>query len=402
MRALADLRETLPAVQPEVVLNRVRVSAGPAADALAALRRFTGIDGATVLPEDRAATDAAWSRGVGLSVAAPRADLRSRIATLASTLVPAPVPRLTPTRRTRRRARARCPAIRVTIDGMTDRLSPADAGFLYTEDVTTPMHVGGVAILRPDAALRLHRHRRAHRGPAVAGAAVPAEGALRPRPLRPAGVGGRRGLRPDVSRPAVGPAQARLRCAAGRPGRTAHLAPAGPLAAAVGGLRGGGPVGRPGGADQQDPPGDGRPDGCRRHRRGHPGPVARAPPGGPDHLAADPGAQRHRPRRGRRRRHHRPTGRGGGRGPARRPGRAGHRRRRTTHAGRDVAHRPAGGPAGTALDAQRAGVRCPAVRPGVPGARSAQTHPGRARRHHQRHHPDPDRRCAAFIPGFPG
>ena len=32
---------------------------------------------------------------------------------------------------------------------MTDRLSPADAGFLYTEDAATPMHVGGVAILQP-------------------------------------------------------------------------------------------------------------------------------------------------------------------------------------------------------------------------------------------------------------
>ncbi|WP_111768304.1 WS/DGAT/MGAT family O-acyltransferase [Nakamurella deserti] len=32
---------------------------------------------------------------------------------------------------------------------MTDRLSPADAGFLYTEDATTPMHVGGVVILQP-------------------------------------------------------------------------------------------------------------------------------------------------------------------------------------------------------------------------------------------------------------
>ncbi|MEP6981158.1 MAG: wax ester/triacylglycerol synthase family O-acyltransferase, partial [Nakamurella sp.] len=32
---------------------------------------------------------------------------------------------------------------------MTERLSPADAGFLYTEDAATPMHVGGVAILRP-------------------------------------------------------------------------------------------------------------------------------------------------------------------------------------------------------------------------------------------------------------
>ncbi len=35
---------------------------------------------------------------------------------------------------------------------MTDRLSPSDAGFLYTEDVTTPMHVGGVVILQPNRA----------------------------------------------------------------------------------------------------------------------------------------------------------------------------------------------------------------------------------------------------------
>jgi MinD-like ATPase involved in chromosome partitioning or flagellar assembly len=91
VRALADLRDILPAVTPEVVLNRTRPSVGPAGDAVAALRRFTGIDGATVLPEDRAATDAAWSRGVGLSVAAPRSELRSRIAALAATLAPVPV-----------------------------------------------------------------------------------------------------------------------------------------------------------------------------------------------------------------------------------------------------------------------------------------------------------------------
>ena len=34
---------------------------------------------------------------------------------------------------------------------MTDRLSPTDAAFLYAEDHTTPMHVGGVAILQPTA-----------------------------------------------------------------------------------------------------------------------------------------------------------------------------------------------------------------------------------------------------------
>lgn len=87
VRALADLRETLPAVSPEVVLNRVRPSVGPASDALAALRRFTGMETATVLPEDRSATDAAWSRGVGLSVAAPRSELRARLGDLVRTSV---------------------------------------------------------------------------------------------------------------------------------------------------------------------------------------------------------------------------------------------------------------------------------------------------------------------------
>ncbi len=33
--------------------------------------------------------------------------------------------------------------------GMTDRLSATDASFLYAEDAGTPMHVGGVAILKP-------------------------------------------------------------------------------------------------------------------------------------------------------------------------------------------------------------------------------------------------------------
>ncbi|WP_111767541.1 AAA family ATPase [Nakamurella deserti] len=85
VRALSDLRETLPGVTPEVVLNRVRSSVGPAADALAALRRFTGIEEATVLPDDRAATDAAWARGLGLSEAAPKSELRTRLAALART-----------------------------------------------------------------------------------------------------------------------------------------------------------------------------------------------------------------------------------------------------------------------------------------------------------------------------
>lgn len=90
VRALSDLRDSFPAVAPEVVLNRVRSSVGPAADPASALRRFTGLEAVAMLPEDRAATDAAWTRGVGLSVAAPRSDLRSRIRTLAGSLVSMP------------------------------------------------------------------------------------------------------------------------------------------------------------------------------------------------------------------------------------------------------------------------------------------------------------------------
>jgi diacylglycerol O-acyltransferase / wax synthase len=37
-----------------------------------------------------------------------------------------------------------------TMSAMTDRLSATDAAFLYGEDASTPMHVGGVVVLAPD------------------------------------------------------------------------------------------------------------------------------------------------------------------------------------------------------------------------------------------------------------
>jgi WS/DGAT/MGAT family acyltransferase len=40
---------------------------------------------------------------------------------------------------------------------MSDRLSPTDAAFLYAEDATTPMHVGGVVILRPTGSFDFQR-----------------------------------------------------------------------------------------------------------------------------------------------------------------------------------------------------------------------------------------------------
>ncbi len=86
IRGLGQLTETLPAVRPEVVLNRVRPGAGSAAEATDALRRFTGLTPAVTLPEDRSATDAAWKRGALLSAAAPKSPLRAGFRTLASEL----------------------------------------------------------------------------------------------------------------------------------------------------------------------------------------------------------------------------------------------------------------------------------------------------------------------------
>jgi WS/DGAT/MGAT family acyltransferase len=40
---------------------------------------------------------------------------------------------------------------------MSDRLSPTDAAFLYSEDATTPMHVGGVVILHPTGGFDFQR-----------------------------------------------------------------------------------------------------------------------------------------------------------------------------------------------------------------------------------------------------
>lgn len=92
VRALGDLHETLPAVTPEVVLNRVRPGAGSADQALDALRRFTGIRTATLLSEDRVATDASWARGEPISVVAPKSALRREFAGLADRLVESRVP----------------------------------------------------------------------------------------------------------------------------------------------------------------------------------------------------------------------------------------------------------------------------------------------------------------------
>jgi Flp pilus assembly CpaE family ATPase len=62
---------------------------GSTDEAEAALARFAGATVVSRLPEDRAATDRAWRRGVSLAEAAPRSPLRTAIRQYAGTLLPA-------------------------------------------------------------------------------------------------------------------------------------------------------------------------------------------------------------------------------------------------------------------------------------------------------------------------
>jgi MinD-like ATPase involved in chromosome partitioning or flagellar assembly len=87
IRGLAELGEVLPAAVPVVVLNRSRRTAASADEASAALARFTGLQVAAHLPEDRVATDRAWARGLPLSEAAPGSPLRRAVRELAGSLL---------------------------------------------------------------------------------------------------------------------------------------------------------------------------------------------------------------------------------------------------------------------------------------------------------------------------
>ncbi|HEY4992758.1 MAG TPA: chromosome partitioning protein [Nakamurella sp.] len=86
IRGLAELGEAVPQATPRVVLNRCRPAVGSTDEAEAAIDRFAGVTVLATLPEDRAATDRAWRRGVSLAEAAPRSPLRTAVRELATAL----------------------------------------------------------------------------------------------------------------------------------------------------------------------------------------------------------------------------------------------------------------------------------------------------------------------------
>jgi Mrp family chromosome partitioning ATPase len=107
IRALGELREVLPDVEPELVVNQVRrgpVPGDPREEIAAAIGRFTGRSVRFFLPADRRATDAALAGGRTLAEVAPASSLRGALRSLAAQVAEVAEP--AGGRRGRRRDRA--------------------------------------------------------------------------------------------------------------------------------------------------------------------------------------------------------------------------------------------------------------------------------------------------------
>ncbi len=95
IRAIGELREVLPDVEPVVVVNQVRrgpVPGDPRREIGEALERFAGRGVGFFLPADRRATDAALAEGRTLAEVAPASPLREGLRSMAAALTGVPVP----------------------------------------------------------------------------------------------------------------------------------------------------------------------------------------------------------------------------------------------------------------------------------------------------------------------
>jgi Flp pilus assembly CpaE family ATPase len=95
IRALGELRDVLPDVEPVVVVNQVRrgpVPGDPRREIGDALERFAGREVGFFLPADRRATDAALAEGRTLAEVAPSSPLREELRSVAAALTGVPVP----------------------------------------------------------------------------------------------------------------------------------------------------------------------------------------------------------------------------------------------------------------------------------------------------------------------
>jgi MinD-like ATPase involved in chromosome partitioning or flagellar assembly len=95
IRALGELRDAVPGVEPVVVVNQVRrgpVPGDPRREIAEALDRFAGHAVSAFLPADRRATDAALADGRTLAEVAPASPLRTELRALAAVVAGVPRP----------------------------------------------------------------------------------------------------------------------------------------------------------------------------------------------------------------------------------------------------------------------------------------------------------------------
>ncbi|WP_082513311.1 MULTISPECIES: AAA family ATPase [unclassified Leifsonia] len=107
LRGYADLTEAIEPIRVSVVMNRLRASAsgvGAAGHVLSTLRRFGGIEGADIVPDDRRGVDAAVLAGATLREVSRRSPARLAIERFVEDRV-LPTPDAAP-RRTRWRTRS--------------------------------------------------------------------------------------------------------------------------------------------------------------------------------------------------------------------------------------------------------------------------------------------------------
>jgi Flp pilus assembly CpaE family ATPase len=87
-RGVVDLREAVPGVDVEIIVNRMRPSLGWSQEEVQeTVARFTGVDTIRFLPEDRSACDRALVEGRTLAEVAPDSALRSELGRLAADLL---------------------------------------------------------------------------------------------------------------------------------------------------------------------------------------------------------------------------------------------------------------------------------------------------------------------------
>ena len=90
VRGLAELKEAVPGIRPQVVVNRLRGTAVPG-DAVAevrlALSRYAGVQDVMFVPQDVAGLDAALAAGRTLVEAVPASPVRAALAALAASLL---------------------------------------------------------------------------------------------------------------------------------------------------------------------------------------------------------------------------------------------------------------------------------------------------------------------------